>query len=800
MRLPNKRYFYGVLGAIALLAIGLPLWGVLQSAAVIPSPEEAVKQAEKLAPEELAQIQIDEVTRDRLRFDPAWQPIVRAIRQDIMILKWGDNKLDNPVWQRYGAKAYPLLDYYARSGDPTRQIYGVVGIRKLGKPYTTLWLEQLLQRQPENFDIYLLTAKPESLLDPNQYTQPDPEAWKREFGLDDPAVRDRLVQLAQQNTKPAPQAEFERQFNRQFLRALLGDGAVDQPPPRAYFDPRQALNTSEWARLLQLQQANAEDIREAIALYDSLPTPSQKYLLVDVFAPSKAGEIIPIARSILQHIATQANSEHQAWAAAELDRHGDPQGSAILQNLINGDLSRLHNLTRNVYDGFFGQDLHQGAHAYYLLLGIVEKYPDSLFAKSCREYGDLTGYSYFGGEPRSKAILDRIAQKTPEQRAKDWEQWLARYPHHPGTDDATYHKARQLQAQGDIVGAMQLWINMMVQPMGDRDALYLAWPHVRTLLDVGLTTAQIQTLRDRSQNQSLAPLLQYALTVRYARDLDYANALQASEQLDLTQMPVEILQTYYKADPGYDGAVNDVAQKQQQMQAMLTEQRQRWQQLQQWQQQNTPESRYQMASNWAGEGGWKNGYLPVWDNFRTYRLPQNDCQTWWTCDYEKRNASEIRAAYQAASQNAIALSLYQDLLGDRATPASLREKTLYQVASTLLAQWEDYPYGETKRIHPLPGMTGELNTLIFSTSTIDSDWEAVERQMQQDYQQRLDEIIQEMQLTFPKSPYIDDLLFSSFYLSGERKYLNQILEQYPKGDRAAEAKFIRDRLSSQSGS
>ena len=95
--------------------------------------------ADSLSPEEISQLEIDDVLRDRLRFDPQWQEIAQAIRQDIIQAKWGREPVKNPAWKRYGAKAYPLLSYYARFGDRTRREYGIEGIRSLGIPYTYIW-------------------------------------------------------------------------------------------------------------------------------------------------------------------------------------------------------------------------------------------------------------------------------------------------------------------------------------------------------------------------------------------------------------------------------------------------------------------------------------------------------------------------------------------------------------------------------------------------------------------------------------------------------------------------------------
>jgi hypothetical protein len=38
------------------------------------------------------------------------------------------------------------------------------------------------------------------------------------------------------------------------------------------------------------------------------------------------------------------------------------------------------------------------------------------------------------------------------------------------------------------------------------------------------------------------------------------------------------------------------------------------------------------------------------------------------------------------------------------------------------------------------------------------------------------------------------LLFSSFYITEQPRYLKQILERYPNGDRVAEAKFLLQHL------
>ena len=781
----------GVLGLTAALPIAKLVATPNQK---IPSPEAAAKQAEGLSPVKLTEVEVDDVMRDRLRFDPQWQPILQAVRQDLLEIKWGDSKLTHPVWQQYGAKAYPLLEYYARSRDQVRQAYGIAGIRSLGKPYTTLWLTKQLQRRSSTPDFYLLTSKLDTLLLESGDASENQKAWEREFGLDDPQVRARLIQLAKQNLEPQNSPTFYSQFNFDFLVNLVGYDQVFPPQPRS---EKPVPNLSEWTKFEQTTQPNQNQIQAAIAYYQSLPAASREYLLVNRLGAVKADQISPIAKALFKSLAADAQSPDRVWAIAELDRHHDPQGSTLLQQILNGDSRPLYSLTRSVFYGFGGDDGDRGAHAYYLLVGMAQKYPQSKFIQGCREYGDLTGHSYFGGEPRAKQLLDRNAKKSAADQVRDWQQWLSRYPNHPGADDATFLLAHSLQDQGDIMGAMRLWLTMMTSEIGDRDALYLAYPHIRTLLDVGLSAEQIQTLLQEPNYQEIAPLLRYALAVKAARSHNYAKALQVSENLNLTTMPAKVLDRYYKAGWSW-WEDNKTAEVQQQMQAMLTEQRQRWQQLLTLKTENTPDSRYRLASNWAGEGGWKNGYLAIWDGYRTYHLPTSystsknypveandrwDCRFWWVCDLSKRGESAVRQAYQSASQNGVALSLYQQLLDDPKTPPQLREKTLYMIASTLLWQWENHDPGETTRIHPPAGVP-------VGKQQFDSYAGESSPDIGGAYQSRIDGILTELQVKFPNSSYPDDLLFSSYFLSHQPRYLQQLVQRYPTSDRATEAQFL----------
>ena len=800
----------------------------------IPSPEAASQQAAQMRPEDLFQIEVDDELRDQLISDSRWKPILQVLRQDMMEFRWGDGELKNPIWQRYGDKTYPLLDYYSRSDDPARRAYALKGIRSLGKPYTTFWLTKQLQ-------IGGYIPYPSEL---------GGQVLAQEFGLDDPKLREDLIKVAQENLDLGISPDYydhfpdpykSEQFNRGFLLQSLGYCNVE-PISRfcdqSYFKPESIPELKQWTKYEQISLLDENIKQEILNYYNDLPNEAQSYIL-GLLSVVKAGEISATGEMLLESFMSDTGTSLRVWAIAELDRHGSPKGAELLQEILNGNLNEINQLTTAIDwelsrgERAIKKDIKVSmSQAYFLLVGIAEKYPQSRFIQGCREYGDLRGLSYFGHEPRSVSIRKNNANKTPSEWVKNWQQWLEKYPDHPGADDAIYFLAYNLQAQNDLVGAARQWLRLMTDQPGDQDAVELAWPHIRTLLNTGLSIEQIEELIVNQSDTVAAPLLKYALAVRYARSQKYLQALQASQDLDLTKMPDYVLDSYYDS-VGYlirSGPSNSSG-IQQQMQQMLIEQRERWQNLRNWQtEKNIPESKYIIASDWASSSGWKNGYLPFWDNRGISKKPIVApllCKKYWVCNLAQRSVNETISGYQKANSNAIALSIYQDILNDSRTPVQLREKTLFMAASTSLTQWELYPIRETIAMHPLPGMIG--------TSQIDQIWQSADfsfsnpitqldaaypyygdlpeyqayseliRQAGQrfekaleisfesirlDYQRHIDEIISELEIQFPSSPYIDDLLFENYFLSGQAKYLKKLIEAYPDSDRYEEARFL----------
>jgi hypothetical protein len=523
----------------------------------------------------------------------------------------------------------------------------------------------------------------------------------------------------------------------------------------------------------------------------------------------EVGEITDLERMFLRINASDLNSKSRGFAIIELERHYDEVGKALIYDLLDGDLRIIPPLGN------------------YYLIPLVKKYPDSRYAISCKEYGEIIGRPYFSYLSSSmeldKVRFELALSKPATQKISEWEDWLSRYPDHPGADDATFRLIMAHYENNDVMTATRLWMKLLTEKVGDGDVAYRAFGYLLPLLDVGLTIEQMEILLDEPQTQWLIAVFKYALAVKYARIQNYAKALELSKNLD---REFEGFSQTLRDNSIYSWGMGATVKE---SSAWLSEQRQRWQKLLQLQQQNTSEAHYQIASSWAVTGGYKNGYLPFWGlgRFRGAYLPGNaECERLWVCNLRNRSALEIRTAHQLSNANAVAAILYQKLLDDPTTPDQVREKTLYMMASTLLIQFESSD-GDNLRVHPLAGVKTsddfwkrgyrppsfdypdrpkEMWNRNYSYShefyekAMKADDEyaiKISKQIKLDYQNRLRELTSELKAKFPQSVYIDDLLFAQYFVGNQKdiSLLKEIVEKYPNGDFAHEAKFLLDRSS-----
>ena len=239
-----------------------------------------------------------------------------------------------------------------------------------------------------------------------------------------------------------------------------------------------------------------------------------------------------------------------------------------------------------------------------LLLGITQKYRNSRFTEACIEYGNLKGFSYFGGEPRPNIIRDLNASKTPTERIDDWQDWIDQYPDHPGADDASLILGAIFAAQKNTVKQALSYSRAIFQDLGDGDKetdIGNSFIEILNALYRENRIEEIETLRQEFEDTSLSNIVTYYLAVYYVNEQNYGEALRLAKNINFTELP----NNFFGKSSLYEQWQDD-----------FVWQYRRWQKLAEWQADATPKSMYRIASDWARQGANINGQFVISGNFR----------------------------------------------------------------------------------------------------------------------------------------------------------------------------------------
>lgn len=183
------------------------------------------------------------------------------------------------------------------------------------------------------------------------------------------------------------------------------------------------------------------------------------------------------------------------------------------------------------------------------LIRISAKYPNSRYARGCREYAAIRGHAYLGESSHpwvTERPLDHRPFPPPIEAVK-WRSWLRAYPDHPGADDAAYWLGRDLQWQSLRYEALREFADLIERPVGDGDMLDNIRGQFVRMLDIGVTDNDLRRFLSVSPNDSLAPAVQYALAVHLAREQRYAEALRMSNSLPPLGRRTESLGFYWSS-------------------------------------------------------------------------------------------------------------------------------------------------------------------------------------------------------------------------------------------------------------
>jgi hypothetical protein len=203
-----------------------------------------------------------------------------------------------------------------------------------------------------------------------------------------------------------------------------------------------------------------------------------------------------------------------------------------------------------------------------------------------------------------------------------------------------------------------------------------------------------------------------------------------------------------------------------------------------------------LAAHWLAAEGWRNGYLLLYNQTRASQLTYGPDLASPTLDPDQRE--RIKQGYRYANHHAVGLDLIWPLLEDSQSPPTLREKSYYLQVAALYRQFVRYPPAETEALIPLshfPAAVGS-DTHVYALppdpyrDPADPYAKAYQEQ-QETYAWMIRQAIhagQQLLQQFPRSRYGDDVLLALYELTGDHRYLDQLLTQFPQGDRAEEAR------------
>ncbi len=687
--------------------------------------------------------------------------------------------------------SYPILQRWLQSEGPRRRL-AFHHLQAQGEAYAY----PLLRRQLLNPEAGVGTLLQEQIqesytFDPVQGVGTSHWPSLKIWGLED---REKALTLIRDALQHLDVQQSWDHFNLEFLR-ILGRSEAFPHKDLLWQELLQALETSPEPRVEillnifpydleslpvevvtrvqaqrdQQDQSWGASLEEEVVALEQLSNPDQVLAAYQAFDPGKRASVLrilsepeilsPKAQRLLEQVALDSQDPNHLWAGLLLLER-DPSAETLVDEFAAGAFDRLFQ-----YPDYDPESTQYEIAS--LLLRIQALFPDSRLAQSFRDYATITGEPYFNPEfggrwgwdqAQSKIVLSRPLSAEAETAL--WQEWLASYPHHPGSDDATYWLSRSLEWQGKRAEGLQVLLDWLVNPTGDQHLHWAIRARVFWLLDVGTTVADLELLLSQQPDHALTPLLRYALALQRARSHQYSQALDLTADLSLDQLLQEqkLLQppnwiTVAPLDP------------------QLQEQRQRWQDLLPLEDPQSPKALLDLAERWGQAEGWRNGYFLLYNGWRAASLASSFESNFTNFMREDRPDHEIiRTGYQRANHNAVALDLLGQLLVDPTTPDEMEEKAYYLQVVLLSRQESLYPPSESLAMLPLPYFPADLDPN-------EPEWEHLKWFKRQAIRSK-DQLFQ----AFPSSRYGDDVLFILTDMTGDDSYVNQAVEAFPEGD------------------
>ncbi|GMU55471.1 MAG: hypothetical protein AMXMBFR33_46170 [Candidatus Xenobia bacterium] len=602
----------------------------------------------------------------------------------------------------------PLLEAWRTSPNAELRAYARQALSRQPYPRSLQWLLEELSTNPE------------------EQCQLTREDWLR-YRLDEPGSQQAALRAAL--TGAVEPGSFCYSFLAQFSQQFPADSWVwPEIVKRAEQPDGEALRALLPYRLPDEPVMGSPEFRAAVATVNrggeagpplaTLTRQEHEHFLrwVAVHRPER-----------LPALFSSATGRCKAMAAILLLGHEESpvQVRPWLEQQANRELSALA-----------GYQLSRG-----LLAELARALPESRFARGCSDYLTLRGGGDFNeGSDRLDLPTRRRLIQSAGRDEKCWRNWLACYPGHPQADEATYWLARSLEWQGKRKQAFALVMRQLVTPVGDASNQDDFRSRLLWMLDVGLTAGELADFVGKNPRSPLTPLASYALSVRAARQHQYARALNLSQRLSLDRA--------YRLAFGADWRPSFKEVELRSLALSLSRQRQHWQSM-------LGARREQLASRWSREDGWQLGYLFLYSGDRKEAMASGDnyVDSLAVLPCGRPDAELIRRHYQQASSQAVALALLRKL--------PQNEHVMF-TQIRLLHEQRRRGQHESLAMAPLQGLPDPEGEPYYAFQI-----ECLTRQLEEEH---------------PESHYCDDALMLCYQASSNRAFLDEIRVFYPDGD------------------
>ncbi|NER98189.1 MAG: tetratricopeptide repeat protein [Symploca sp. SIO1B1] len=180
------------------------------------------------------------------------------------------------------------------------------------------------------------------------------------------------------------------------------------------------------------------------------------------------------------------------------------------------------------------------------MVALTNQYPNSQFTKACIEYRKFTEGTYFGqtiGTWGSNQNFVFRQPFSPKREQNFWPQFLNKFPQHTGSDDAMYRLARSYEVEKNYEKAILLFYQASQAPDGDFSDL--AKKRILFIIDLLMSSGELESIINNNRKHPLYVYLVYSKAIHLIRENKLEPAIDELEKFIKKYQKLEASQFTY---------------------------------------------------------------------------------------------------------------------------------------------------------------------------------------------------------------------------------------------------------------